>query len=383
MYKVWIEVNKKSVGHNFNVIKSILKPNTQLWVVVKSNAYGHGLTLFSDLADRLGADGFCVDSVIEGLKLRENGIKKPILVLGPTLPPNSLQEAFKRKITLTISSFEALERLARSKFKPEFHLKIDTGMHRQGFYASELRSVIQKLKSQKSQPKADPPRAENLKSLLTGIYTHFASAKDFNYPAFTDAQFNIFKKAITLFEKSGFRNLLKHAAATGATFINSEYHLDAVRVGIGLYGLYPSRELEIQLGSKVRLKPVLSWHSVISGIKDIKGGDYIGYDLVERASKPTRMAIVPIGYWHGFDRGLSSVGEVLINGKRAKVLGRVSMDLITLDVTGIKCRVGSRVSLIGSQGKEKITAGDFAQKIGTSHYEVITRINPLIERILV
>jgi len=398
MLKTWIEINKKAVEHNFKVIKSLLAPKTKLWAVVKSNAYGHGLILFSSIVDKLGVDpvrnlaraparprgalgwaisngvdGFGVDSVVEGLKLRENGIKKPILVLGPTLPNNSLAEACKAKITLTISSWEALERLAKSRFKPEFHLKIDTGMHRQGFYLSDLPRVIRLVKDQKSK----------IKDSFTGVYTHFASAKDLNYPTFTDFQFQAFKKAIKILERAGYKNLIKHAAATGGTLINPEYHLDAVRVGIGLYGLWPSKELEAGLGRKIHLQPVLSWHSALSEIKKIEQGDYIGYDLVERVSKPTKMAVVPIGYWHGFDRGLSGTGEVIIRGKRARVLGRVSMDLIVVDVTGIDCRIGSRATIIGRQGREEITAAEMAQKIGTSHYEIITRINPLIERIVV
>ncbi len=406
MLKTWIEIKRRALEHNFKAIKSFLKPQTKLWAVVKSNAYGHGLILFSQLAASLGVDpvrssppqgpggarlragatsngvnGFCVDSVVEGLKLRQNGIKKPILVLGPTLPNNSLSDAVKHKITLTISSWEALERLIKSKWQPEFHLKIDTGMHRQGFYLDDLSKVIKQIRNPKSPPASRLRRAGEIRKKLTGVYTHFASAKDLNYPTFTDFQFHAFRKAIKKLEVAGFRNLVKHAAATGAALINPEYHLDAVRVGIGLYGLYPSRELETQLGNKIRLQPILSWQSVVSEVKNIKKGDYIGYDLVERVLKPTKMAIIPIGYWHGFDRGLSSIGEVLISGKRAKVLGRVSMDLIVVDVTGINCKVGSRATIIGKQGREEITAGEIAQKLSTNHYEILTRINPLIERV--
>lgn len=384
MLKTWIEINTKAVAHNFKVIKSLLQPKTKLWAVVKSNAYGHGLTLFSALANQLGVDGFGVDSVVEGLKLRENGIKKPILVLGPTLPPNSLADAFKHKITLTISNWEALERLAKSRYKPGFHLKIDTGMHRQGFYFEDLKKAVKLI--------------TNYQLPITGVYTHFASAKDLNYPTFTDFQFHAFKKAVKILERAGCKNLIKHASATGGTLISQEYHLNAVRVGIGLYGLWPSKELEIQLrrpawgrspdprasglSRKIRLQPVLSWHSVVSEVKNIPKGDYIGYDLVERASKPTKIAIIPIGYWHGFDRGLSSIGEVLVGGKRARVLGRVSMDLIVVDVTGINCKTGAKATIIGRQGREEITAAEMAQKIGTAHYEIITRINPLIERVI-
>lgn len=365
--KTWVEINEKAVAHNIKILREILAPKTKLWSVVKSNAYGHGLTTFAKLAAN-GVDGFCVDSVPEGLKLRKNGLKKPILVLGPTLP-GLIKEAYENSIILSISNFDALRNLAQSKFRPEFHLKIDTGMHRQGFNISELPKVIKILRT----------TAYDLRTKLTGIYTHFASAKDINYPTYTDIQFSAFQKAISIMEKAGFKNLMRHAAATGGTLINPKYHLDAVRSGIGLYGLWPSKELQIQK-KNLKFKPALSWHSLISEIKLLKGGDYVGYDLSERVSEPTKIAIVPIGYWHGFPRSLSGSGEVLINGKRARVIGRVSMDLMTVNVNGIACAIGDRATIIGRQKKSELNAFDVAQKCGTVHYELITRINPLIER---
>ena len=366
-FKTCIKISSAAVQRNFRLFRSILTPKTKLWAVVKSNAYGHGLSIFSKLVDGLGADGFCVDSVIEGLKLRENGIKKPILVLGPTLP-NLLKDAGEKGITVTISNFENLAQYLKSRSWPKFHLKIDTGMRRQGFYVKDLPKAVGLLKKSGD-------------ANLTGIYTHFASAKDLNYPTFTERQFGDFQKAAAIMEKAGFKKLVKHCAATGGALINPKYHLDAVRIGIGLYGLWPSRELEVQL-SKLKLRPVLSWQAIISEIKDLAKGDYVGYDLVEKIMKPAKAAIIPIGYWHGFDRKLSGIGEVLIGAKRARVLGRVSMDLIVVDVTGIKCKIGDKAILIGKQGKEEITAYEIAQKIGTSHYEIVTRVNPLIERII-
>jgi alanine racemase len=336
--------------------------------VVKSNAYGHGLIIFSKIADNLNVGGFCADSVIEGAKLRQNNIKKPILVLGPTLP-GLFKEAFNQKIAITISNRDVLQKLANGHSRPDIHLKVDTGMHRQGFYVEELADVADFIKANKI----------NLK----GVYTHFASAKDLNYPTFTDFQFHQFKKGLTILARSGFKKLIRHAAATGAALINQEYHLDMVRIGIGLYGLWPSKELEMQLGNKVKFEPVLSWHAQISEIKNLRTWDYVGYDLAERVYKPTKMAILPIGYWHGFDRGLSSIGEVLIGGERARVLGRVSMDLIVVDATGVKCKIGDRATIIGRQKNAEISASETASKIGTSHYEIVTRINPLIERIIV
>lgn len=371
-FKTWVEISRKAIERNAKTIRRLLAPKTKLWAVVKSNAYGHGLLTFSEIAAPL-VDGFCVDSVVEGLKLRKNGVKKPILVLGPTLPPNSLKDAQKNDITLTVSNHEALARILKEKHAPQFHLKIDTGMHRQGFFLDDLPGVVKEIQGSKHE----------IQNPLTGVYTHFASAKDLNYPTFTDFQLHAFKKAIRVLERAGFKNLVRHAAATGGTLIGQEYHLDAVRCGIGLYGLWPSRELELQLENRLKLEPALSWKSIVSEVKEIEKGGYVGYDLVERVYRPTIMAIIPIGYWHGFDRGLSGVGEILVGGKRARVLGRVSMDLMVVDVSGISARVGNTVTMIGTQGKERLTAGELAGKIGTSPYEIITRINPLIERTIV
>src|SRR3989344_2145031 len=354
-FKVWLEINKKAVAHNINVFRQLIDKKTELWSVVKSNAYGHGLSLFAKLAEN-GVDGFCVDSVAEGLKLRKEGIKKPILVLGPTL--SSLYKTAKEfNITITISSIEGLQKLSASKTKPNFHLKIDTGMHRQGLYPEEVKKITQYLKS----------NTQNLK----GFYSHFASAKDINYTSFNELQFNNLQLAIKNLNQN---EIKKHISATAGTLINPQYHLDMVRVCIGFFGLWPSKELEIQLGNKIKLKPVLSWFALISEIKKIKKGDYIGYDLTERVNKDSKIAIIPIGYWHGLPRSLSSIGEVWIKNKPARILGRVSMDLIVVDISNINCRVDDKV---------EIKPMEIAQKTNSSHYEIITRINPLINKIII
>ncbi len=389
--RTWIEIDSRAAKKNYDVFRKLLQPIRQvqgkpirpaslakrgeqvqgkaaprLWSVVKSNAYGHGLIIFSRLAQKLGIDGFCVDSLVEGLRLRKEGIKKPILVLGPTLPA-LFPEAAKQKITITISNFEALRNLVQLKTAPAFHIKVDTGMHRQGFYLGDLPRVINTI------AKYQIP--------ITGIYTHFSSAKDINYPTYTEKQFAEFQKAAKLFEQAGFNNLIKHCAATGATLIDPKYHLDAVRVGIGLYGLWPSKELEIQLGVKIHLQPVLRWRAVISEMKKLDKGDYVGYDLAERIPQTMRAAIMPVGYWHGLPRSLSHIGEVLIKGRRAKIIGKVSMDLSVVGPV-LAAAAGDVATLIGREGKEEISAFEVAQRAGTIHYEFLTRLNPLIERIL-
>jgi alanine racemase len=369
-YKVWVEIRQKAVEANVRTFQGLLKPKTKLWAVVKSNAYGHGLVTFSVLADQEGVDGFCVDSVVEGVKLRNAGVRKPILVLGPTLSEDFIADAFANNITITAATKEALELMAKSKTKPQFHLKLDTGMHRQGFYVADVPKVIQKLKTCK------------LSEFVTGAYTHFASAKDLNYPTFSEQQEKEFGEGIALLRREGYTDLACHAAATGGALMGRKYHHDAVRIGGGLYGFWPSKELELQV-EDVTLEPVLSWRAAVSEVKKVAKGGFIGYDLTERAAKDVTIAVIPIGYWHGVDRGLSGVGEVLIRGKRARILGRVSMDLIVVDGSDAEPRVYDAATLIGENGRESIPADDVGRRIGTSQYEILTRINPLIERIVV
>lgn len=389
--RTWIEIDKSAVRHNERVFRSLLRPRTKLWSVVKSNAYGHGLSVFAKIADRAGVDGFCVDSFTEALRLRAEGIAKPVLVMGLTMPAH-FREAAARNISITISTREALRDLSKLEYPPEFHLKVDTGMHRHGFYPEDLPWVIKFLK----------PKTSNLKPRLTGVFTHFASAKDMTHVAYTETQFKRFERAARLFERHGFAGLVRHCAATGGTLVSRRYHLDAVRVGIGLYGLYPSKELEVQLRRpmgvgtptfdvaagasripSVNLKPVLSWRTIVGEVKRLTKGDFVGYDLTERMHGTTTIAILPVGYWHGISRNLSSLGEVLVHGKRARIVGRVSMDITVVKVTGIPANVGDVVTIIGHDGKDELRAGNLALTAGTTHYEFVTRLNPLIERIVV
>ncbi len=358
--KTWIEINKKAVAYNIGVFRKLVGPKVKLASVVKSNAYGHGLYDFGIIAEKSGVDFFCVDSVFEAETLRKHGIKKPILALGMTLPIH-YANAVKNNCVITISNINALNDWVKSKSKPKIHIKIDTGMHRQGFFNKDIHQVIKILKSKFS----DVNKVE-------GIYTHFAAAKDINYPTYTEIQFQKFQNAIIQFEKKGFKNFIRHAAASSATILNSKYHLDMVRVGMGLYGQYPSKEIKMQF-PKLKFKPVLRWKTIISEIKEVQKGSYVSYDLTERLNRKTKIGILPIGYWHGFPWALSGVGDVIINKKRAKVLGRVTMDVIMVDITDISCKPMDVV---------EIDIIDASFKSKSSYYEFLTRINPLIQRIV-
>jgi len=370
--RTWIEVDKKAIFHNISEFRKLIKPQIKLMAVIKSNAYGHGLVDFAKTAENK-VDWFGVDSITEGLKLRQKGLKKPILVLGYTLP-SRIGDAAQNNIRLTVSTLDALKHLATLKNRPKIHLKIDTGMHRQGFFLKDLPvqaglpQVIKLLKQFKIFPE--------------GLYTHLAAAKDKLYPYYSFKQIEDFKKADEFFKKSGFTEYLRHAAASAGTILYPEAHFDMVRVGIGCYGMYPTKNLDVQ--TDIKLKPALTWKSMIGEIKNVPKNAYIGYDLTEKTLKPSRLAIVPIGYWHGFDRGLSNCGEVLIKGARCKVLGRVNMDMIVIDVSNVRnIKINDEAVILGSSGKETITAEDMAMKIDTINYEIVTRINPLIKRFYV
>lgn len=347
--------------------------------VVKSNAYGHGLV---HVAQQLACSQlrvtnnrlwFGVDSITEALRLRREGIKNPILVLGYTLPAR-LMEAAAHNIALTVSTFETLTAIERLKRRPAIHLKIDTGMHRQGFFLADVSKLISRLIQANIRPE--------------GVYTHFAGAKNPDDRRSTKTQISAFNRVLLHIRNAGFTGIIRHAAASAGTLLFPESHFDMVRVGMGLYGYWPSDAIKNKKRNikkeTIRLKPVLTWKTVVAEVKNIPQRAAVGYDGTESVRRPSQIAVLPVGYWHGFDRGLSSKGEVLIRGRRAKVLGRISMDMTVADVTGIPgVRVGDETVIIGRQKKETLGADDMGLRIGTTAYEILTRINPLIKRILI
>lgn len=370
--RTWIEIDTEALAHNYRIFRSLIKKDTKLLSVVKSNAYGHGLVDFSREVTKLGVDWLAVDSVVEALRLRHEGIKQPILVLGYTLPER-MQEAIDSDISLTLSNVFALQGLKDLNLhgKLKVHIKVDTGMHRQGFMENEMKIVISTLTSHQDI------------LIIEGLYTHFAEAKDPLYPEETEKQTESFMRWINAFSRAGFKPIT-HAAATGATILFSQTHFDMVRIGIGFHGLWPSAEVKASAERKITLKPTLSWKTIIGELKTIPAGSGVGYDLTEKVKRETFMAVCPIGYWHGYFRSLSSVGVVLVNGVRAKVLGRISMDMIVVDVTDVPHpKIGDEVVLVGASGKEYLSAHEVADLAGVSTYEFVTRINPLIKKIYI
>lgn len=372
--RTWIEIDRKAIRHNYKLFRSLIPKTTKLLSVVKSNAYGHSHIDFSKEVEALGVDYIAVDSIVEGLSLRKSGVRCPILVLGHTLHVR-IKDAAVHDIRVAVSSITQLQQLKKETFRRplKIHIKVDTGLHRQGFTLSDISAVREFLKW-------------NLKTkrvMVEGLFTHFAQGKDPMHPAYTKKQLEEFTEWVQEFHGLGVRPIL-HTAATGPTLVFPESHFDMVRIGIGLYGIWPDEETKKYLEKKYTLKPILSWRAVVSEVKQLPKGSKIGYDSTETLKQNSTVAVCPIGYWHGFPRALSSHGFVLINGKRAKVLGRVSMDMISVDVTGIKnVKVGSIATILGKDSKDELKAEDVADSMDASTYELLTRINPLIKRLYI
>lgn len=362
--RTWVEIDKSAIAHNYKMFKSLVPKDTRICSVVKSNAYGHGLIEFSKAVGRY-ADVYAVDSVIEGIRLRESGITKPIFVLGYTLP-TVFPLAVQHNIEVTISGWDALKEAVKIKKEMQVHLKIDTGMSRQGFFLKDVEEVLKVFKKNK-----------HLK--LIGLYTHFADAKNPSFAEYTYMQLDNFKKAINIVHENGFEPII-HAAATSAMMLFPETHFDMVRVGISSYGLWPDKRVEAYARDFLNVKPVMTWKTVVADIKDIPKGAGVSYNITEKMKKKTKVGILPIGYWHGYDRGLSSIGHVLIRGKKARVIGRVTMDMIIVDLSRVKqAKEGDEVILLGGE----ISADYLAGLLDTINYEVVTRINPKIKRVAI
>ena len=365
-----IEVSKANLLHNFSQLKQTVKPGTIIVSVVKGNAYGHGITetvqILKDVTDWFGVIS------IEDIRAVRAYSDKPVMVLG-YLADEDLEEAVKLDTIFDVYSIDRLERLNSIGLKCNkniaVHLKIDALLGRQGFLVSELKQVLERLPSL--------PRIQ-----LEGIYAHFANIEDTRDFSHAQKQIDTFQAAKDLVKAHGYF-IHTHISSTAGSLVYEKikHENDIVRFGIGLYGMWPSHYLQSDMEHNMELKPVMRWLSKIAQVKTLPAEHPIGYGLTYTTSKDTRIAVVPVGYYDGYDRGLSNKGEVLISGTRCKVIGRVAMNMIVVDISHLKdVHVEDDVVLLGTQGDEIVTAEEIAKHIDTINYEVTTRINPLLSR---
>lgn len=373
-YKTWVEIKGQRLKKNISAFKK-LTGKQKVLAMVKCNAYGHGLIEVAKICESASADWLGVDSVEEAVLLRRAKIKKPILII--TFTPNSkLPLVLKNNFSQVIYNEETLKymvKVAGPGKKFNIHLKVDTGMGRQGVLPAELERITQFISRYRN------------KINLEGVLTHLAAADDLNKKAYTTKQLNNFKKVIEQLEYLGFKPKYIHSFNTAATLAEKNtFHQNLFRVGLGIYGLAPSLGFKIKF-KRLGIKPILTWKSRIVQVKSLPAGSYIGYGSTEKLVKDSTVALLPLGYYEGIPRLYSKVGFVLIRGQRCKVLGRVSMNLTAVDVSNVvrKPRVWEEAVIIGKQGKEEVSADEFAKITKTINYEVVTRINPLIPRVVV
>jgi len=377
--KTWTEISAKALRANLAGFQRAT--GTPVMAVVKSNAYGHGILETTKVLSGF-ADWFGVNSLREARAVRSVDSDTPLLVMGVDDPAEyaDLRE-LKNPPDVVLSTVEGIEHLASSDSRVGFHLKVDTGMSRLGLHGSEFEKVIQFL--------CDHPELP-----WKGLMTHFANVEDVTDQEFAGMQLARFAAARNLALKaSGKRKLIFHTAASGAALILPEARMDLVRVGISLYGLWPSRETRISARTMMAhgdldpgfdLVPALSWKTTIVHLNRVSAGTPIGYGCTQRPVLDSIVAVLPVGYHEGYDRRLSNKAHVLILGKRAPLLGRVCMNMIMVDVTHIpEARIGTRAVLIGQDGSETVTADDLAGWTDTINYQVTTSIYPDLPRLVV
>jgi alanine racemase len=378
----YLEISSQNLIHNFNQFRKYLPEHTKLASVVKANAYGHGIKEVTQILEPY-TDFFQVDDIEELIQIRQF-TKKPVLVLG-YVAKDQLEQVVNLNGTMAIYDTERLEilnQIGKDQIKIiPIHIKIDAAFGRQGILIEDLPSFFSTLKN-----------CSNIK--VEGVYSHFANIKDITDPTagthdfeHAQKQIDIFNQAVSQFRKNGFSDLYTHISATAGTVVYEKNigQNTLARIGCALYGLSPSKNLQIKMEQQnIILKPVLRWITHIAQVKTLPENSTIGYGLTYITTRPTTIAVIPQGYSDGYDRGLSNIGSVIINGQYCKILGRISMNMMVVDVTHIpNVRSENEVVLLGAQNNRSITPEELADKLDTINYEITARINPLLPRIIV
>ena len=368
-YRSFARINLNAIDHNLSEIQKLLKENVKTLAVVKADAYGHGLVPVSKHIESK-VDYFAVATVEDALKLRENGIRKPIIILSYT-SPLQYEEILSNDITVTIYDTQEAKLLSETAAKngttAKVHIPVDTGMGRIGLTPDEEGAkAVSEIYAMNG-------------IFLEGLFSHYAMA---DYEDKTEAlkQTALFDSFIDMLEKKGIDIPIKHISNSAGTMeLPKKY--DMCRVGIALYGLYPSEEMDKE---NVKLQPAMEVFSHIVHLKAVKKGTKIGYGHIYEAPSERRIATISIGYADGFKRCLTGVGYVLINGKKAPIVGKICMDQFMADVTDIPdLKVGDEVIVLGKSSGEELSAEKLGSMCHSFNYEIICSFMPRVKRIYV
>ena len=385
-----IYLDSKALVNNIHFFQD-LAPQSKFMAIVKANAYGHGLKeVVNCIKDQVHYFG--VNNLEEAYAVHSINPKAYILIMGlngiesEEIQHFSREKKFTQKLHFVLSDLASIKTfIEKGPKESSWQLKIDTGLSRLGFSIHELENLCHSLSS-------------TAKKRMSGLLSHFANVEDIAKQDFAIQQLEKFQKASQFLAKNIERrnDFLEHISASAASLLLPESHKDLLRIGISLYGLWPSEETRLSFlaiqkrkahNSKSsfhrKLKPVLSWKSRIVHIHNIKMGNYVGYGCTYKAPKKMKIGILPTGYYEGYTRSLSNQAYVLVKGKRASILGRVSMNMICIDLTEIhSIETGTEATLLGQDGDEEIHVEYLANLTATINYEFVTRIHPSLRRIV-
>ncbi|MEK7510906.1 MAG: alanine racemase [Patescibacteria group bacterium] len=358
---VEVSISKANLLHNLHTYQERYQ-NVRIAPVLKSNAYGHDLGLIARLLDKEDIAFFMVDSLFEARKLRSAGVKSRLVVMGYVRPLDP-ERSRLHDVDFAITDIEQLREISELLTRDtRFHIKIDTGMHRQGILPTDLSEAIELIK-----------KNEHIK--LIGIGSHLADA-DGADDAFTTAQIETWNEAVNEIERSFPTIEYRHIAATKGIRFGEATRTNVARIGIGLYGFDTSQH------GQTEVRPVLELRSFITSIREIPEGDHVGYNVTYTAQRPSRIATVPVGYYEGYDRRLSNKGSMLVNGDAVPVAGRISMNMSSIDVTDTDAKRGDVVTVLSRDPSHLNSVAKLAPLCSTIPYEILVHIPPHLRRVV-
>ncbi|MBN1486376.1 MAG: alanine racemase [Anaerolineae bacterium] len=360
----WAEIDLTAIAHNVKQIKAYVGKDTDIIAVVKANAYGHGEIPVAHTLLKAGASRLAVHRTIDGVRLRHAGITAPVLILGYT-PPSGIPMVVEQQITPTVIDRDIAKLLSEQANAPfPIHIKVDTGMCRYGLRPEDAVDFVKYLYT-----------LPNI--IVEGIFSHFSTADEENRTPMLQ-QWETFQQVLADLATAGIHIPIRHICNSGGILSLKAAHLEAVRPGILLYGLSPSAECQ----APFPLRRAMTLKSLVVRVQELPAGSAIGYGRTYTTPEPMVAALVPIGYGDGYHRLISNRGSILINGQRVPIRGRVSMDQIVVDVTGIEdVNIGAEAVIIGKQGDEEITHEEVAAWAETINYEILTSVHPQVIRV--
>ncbi|MFT5915913.1 MAG: alanine racemase [Flammeovirgaceae bacterium] len=374
----FIEISEEALRHNINFLTELYGKEVIFSSVVKGNAYGHGIEVYIPLAEKCGVRHFSVFSTNEAKKVFEASTNPDttILIMGSVGGADELVWAIENQVEFFVFEIDRLNmagEIARKLGKDALvHIEVETGMNRTGFHEGELPLVSEVLKS-------------NNYLKFKGLCTHFAGAESVANHVRIYSQKDRYLKMVDWFEAEGLKPEIKHTCCSAASVRLPEMRLDLVRIGILQYGFWPSPEVHIELfgkhGKAWPLRRLIEWKSWVMSVKEVKTGEFIGYGTTFLAQIDMKVAMVPVGYSHGFSRSMSNQGRALLQGQRVGVIGIVNMNCIALDVTKLdEVKVGEQVILIGKKGDNEVSVASFGELSSQLNYELLTRLPQDIPR---